>query len=131
MPHHGLPTSPPLTSKTGGNAGQWDAGLSDTEKGKPALTNRGFDNIDPQKELSRASGASSGGNFADDPERTSMNTDALRDAIDHGKTRDKVSAIDSAAAPLGTDDEAGEIPPERSPEDLPNADRGKRPKLPL
>lgn len=38
-------------------------------------------------------------------------TDALRKAIDTGRTGDKVSWSDPAAAPLGTDDEAaGETP---------------------
>lgn len=34
----------------------------------------------------------------------------LRDAIDKGKTRDKVAASDPAAAPLGTDEEAAGTP---------------------
>jgi len=33
-------------------------------------------------------------------------TSQLRGAIDRGETRDKVRALDPAAAPLGTDDEA-------------------------
>jgi hypothetical protein len=39
------------------------------------------------------------------------NVDQLRAAIDSGKTGDKVAASDPAAAPLGTDDEAGGAPP--------------------
>jgi hypothetical protein len=35
------------------------------------------------------------------------NVSRLRDAIDHGRTGDKVEAEDPATAPLGTDDEAG------------------------
>jgi hypothetical protein len=35
----------------------------------------------------------------------------LRAAIDAGQTRDKVNYPDPAAAPLGTDDEAGGNPP--------------------
>jgi hypothetical protein len=34
----------------------------------------------------------------------------LRNAIDHGRTRDKVAASDPAAAPLGTDEEAAGTP---------------------
>jgi hypothetical protein len=34
-------------------------------------------------------------------------TDQLRDAIDSGKTGEKVAHLDPAAAPLGTDAEAG------------------------
>ena len=37
-------------------------------------------------------------------------TDQLRDAIDRGRTGSKVPARDPAAAPLGTDDEAGGAP---------------------
>jgi|SRR5947209_6712288 len=40
-------------------------------------------------------------------------TDRLRDEIDSGRTGDKVAASDPAAAPLGTDDEAGGTPPNR------------------
>jgi hypothetical protein len=36
--------------------------------------------------------------------------DALRQRIDHGETRDKVDFPDPAAAPLGTDAEAGGFP---------------------
>lgn len=35
----------------------------------------------------------------------------LRDAVDHGRTGDKVNYPDPAAAPLGTDDEAAGTPP--------------------
>jgi len=37
--------------------------------------------------------------------------DRLRAEIDSGKTGDKIPAVDPAAAPLGTDDEAGGHPP--------------------
>jgi hypothetical protein len=37
-------------------------------------------------------------------------TEQLRDDIDSGRTRDKVAAIDPAAAPLGTDEEAAGTP---------------------
>lgn len=37
--------------------------------------------------------------------------DQLRDAIDHGATADKVDFPDPAAAPLGTDAEAGGFAP--------------------
>ncbi len=39
------------------------------------------------------------------------NADQLRAAIDSGKTGDKVAFPDPAAAPLGTDAEAGGAPP--------------------
>jgi hypothetical protein len=41
----------------------------------------------------------------------SATTAQLRDDIDSGRTRDKVPALDPAAAPLGTDDEAAGTPP--------------------
>jgi hypothetical protein len=44
----------------------------------------------------------------DKPDRG--NPERLRAAIDHGWTADKVSVSDPAAAPLGTDDEAGDHP---------------------
>jgi hypothetical protein len=37
--------------------------------------------------------------------------DKLRTDIDSGRTGDKVPAVDPAAAPLGTDDEAAGFPP--------------------
>ncbi|QHQ37371.1 hypothetical protein GO499_10475 [Algicella marina] len=40
--------------------------------------------------------------------------DQLRDEIDRGGTGDKVAFLDPAAAPLGTDDEAAGLPPERA-----------------
>jgi hypothetical protein len=40
-------------------------------------------------------------------------TDRLRKDIDRGRTGDKVDWPDPAAAPLGTDDEAGGTPPSR------------------
>lgn len=39
------------------------------------------------------------------------NTAQLRDAIDRGRTGDKVRVLDPAASPLGTDDEAAGTPP--------------------
>lgn len=36
----------------------------------------------------------------------------LRDDIDHGRTGDKVDALDPAVAPLGTDEEAAGTPPD-------------------
>jgi hypothetical protein len=39
--------------------------------------------------------------------QTANNTSRLRREIDSGKTGDKVDFVDPAAAPLGTDDEAG------------------------
>lgn len=46
------------------------------------------------------------------PDAEPDNPSRLRDAIDRGRTGDKVAAEDPAAAPLGTDDEAGGHPPE-------------------
>jgi hypothetical protein len=43
--------------------------------------------------------------------REPRNVDQLRDDIDSGRTGDKVAFSDPAAAPLGTDDEAGGTPP--------------------
>jgi hypothetical protein len=38
----------------------------------------------------------------------------LRNDIDHGRTCDKVDALDPAAAPLGADEEAAGTPPDAS-----------------
>ncbi|MHC9237566.1 hypothetical protein ACX9MO_18230 [Pseudooceanicola sp. 502str34] len=45
-------------------------------------------------------------------DRTTETSDQLRDEIDRGGTGDKVAFSDPAAAPLGTDDEAGGHPPD-------------------
>jgi hypothetical protein len=102
--------------------------------GASSGANRGFQQYDPQKRLDRG-GASSGGNFADEPEPATP--DQLRDAIDHGETGDKVNARDPAAAPLGTDAEAGGASnlPIKTPEDAADVDQrsaalSRRPKLP-
>ena len=42
------------------------------------------------------------------------NVDELRSKINSGQTGDKVPWSDPAAAPLGTDDEAGGTPPTRA-----------------
>ena len=42
------------------------------------------------------------------------NVDQLRAEIDSGRSGDKIAASDPAAAPLGTDDEAGGAPPSRN-----------------
>jgi hypothetical protein len=44
---------------------------------------------------------------------TVRNVDQLRAEIDSGRAGDKVAASDPAAAPLGTDEEAGGNPPTR------------------
>ena len=44
----------------------------------------------------------------DEPRRPT--SDRLRKEIDSGRTKDKVDHSDPAAAPLGTDDEAGGAP---------------------
>lgn len=48
-----------------------------------------------------------------DAAHPARNTDQLRDEIDSGRTQDKVAHPDPAAAPLGTDAEAGGVPPTR------------------
>jgi hypothetical protein len=45
------------------------------------------------------------------PLKEKPNVERLRHAIDTGKTRDKARIPDPAAAPLGTDEEAGGTPP--------------------
>lgn len=56
------------------------------------------------------------GDEADAPERRkAMEKGELRDAIDSGKTGDKVPARDPAAAPLHTDAEAAGTPTPRRP----------------
>ena len=45
-----------------------------------------------------------------DPDTVIETTEQLRIAIDQGQAGDKVDAADPAAAPLGTDDEAGGTP---------------------
>lgn len=40
--------------------------------------------------------------------------DQLRHLIDRGRTGDRIAAIDPAAVPLGTDDEAAGTPPDRT-----------------
>jgi hypothetical protein len=58
----------------------------------------------------RASSASPPPGDEIDPNNTIENTEQLRIAIDQGHGGDKVDATDPAAAPLGTDDEAGGTP---------------------
>jgi hypothetical protein len=55
----------------------------------------------------RASSASPPPGHEVDPDKPIENTEQLRIAIDQGHGGDKVDASDPAAAPLGTDDEAG------------------------
>ena len=62
----------------------------------------------------RASGASPPAGDEFDPVTPIENPDQLRIAIDQGHGADKVDATDPAAAPLGTDDEAGGSPIDRS-----------------
>jgi hypothetical protein len=49
-----------------------------------------------------------------EPERPPATAAALRGQIDRGETGDKVAFPDPAAAPLGTDAEAGGTPPSRA-----------------
>jgi hypothetical protein len=42
----------------------------------------------------------------------------LKDAIDSGRTRDKVPGFDPAIAPLGTDDESAGVSPPDIPDDI-------------
>src|ERR1700709_392981 len=62
----------------------------------------------------RASNASPPAGAELDPATPIENTEQLRIAIDQGHGGDKVDAPDPAAAPLGTDDEAGGTPNDRS-----------------
>lgn len=63
----------------------------------------------PVKER-RASESSPEGGYRLDPDVTIETTEQLRIAIDQGTAGDKVDVTDPAAAPLGTDDEAGGSP---------------------
>lgn len=47
--------------------------------------------------------------------KKTVNWDQVRHRIDSGATGDKVAGSDPAAAPLGTDDEAGGAPSRPSP----------------
>jgi hypothetical protein len=47
---------------------------------------------------------------ADKTGRSAPTMDQIRASIDRGQTGDKVAHPDPAAAPLGTDDEAGGVP---------------------
>lgn len=58
----------------------------------------------------RASSSSPPSGHKLDPDTTIETTEQLRIAIDQGHGGDKVDASDPAAAPLGTDDEAGGTP---------------------
>ena len=58
----------------------------------------------------RASRASPPAGHKLDPDTPIETTEQLRIAIDQGQGGDKVDASDPAAAPLGTDDEAGGTP---------------------
>ena len=62
----------------------------------------------------RASSASPPAGDEFDPATPIETTEQLRIAIDQGHGGDKVDAPDPAAAPLGTDDEAGGTPNNRS-----------------
>jgi hypothetical protein len=57
-----------------------------------------------------ASESSPKGGYRLDPDTPIETTEQLRIAIDQGKAGDKVDVTDPAAAPLGTDDEAGGTP---------------------
>ena len=58
----------------------------------------------------RASKFSPEGGYRLDPDVPIETTEQLRIAIDQGTAGDKVDVTDPAAAPLGTDDEAGGTP---------------------
>jgi hypothetical protein len=58
----------------------------------------------------RASSSSPVAGYKLDPDPTIETTEQLRTAIDQGNAGSKVDATDPAAAPLGTDDEAGGTP---------------------
>ena len=58
------------------------------------------------------------------PDRAGSTSSQLGRDIDSGRTGDKTPGFDPAAAPLGTDDEAGGAPP--TPEDIDQARRAER-----
>ena len=58
----------------------------------------------------RASSSSPPAGYRLEPDTPIETTEQLRIAIDQGNAGDKVDASDPAAAPLGTDDEAGGTP---------------------
>jgi hypothetical protein len=60
--------------------------------------------------INRASNSSPSSPAEFDPNTPIETTEQLRIAIDQGHAGDKVDAGDPAAAPLGTDDEAGGAP---------------------
>lgn len=64
---------------------------------------------DPARDK-RASSSSPEAGYRLDPDAPIETTEQLRIAIDQGHAGDKVDATDPAAAPLGTDDEAGGTP---------------------
>src|SRR4051795_10745079 len=59
--------------------------------------------------------------------RDIRNVDELRSKIDSGQTGDKMPWPDPAAAPLGTDDEAGGAPPHRAQAAMAYRQEGGRP----
>ena len=63
------------------------------------------------------------------PDIPHATTEQLRHAIDSGATGDKVDAVDPAAAPLGTDEEAAgtPVPPEAAESAL--RDESRRPSV--
>jgi hypothetical protein len=67
------------------------------------------------REVRHSRAAPKGKAFAVTKGKTTIETtEQLRIAIDHGHGGDKVDAVDPAAAPLGTDDEAGGTPNTRA-----------------
>ena len=62
------------------------------------------------KQDKRASGSSPEAGYKLNPKTPVETTEQLRIAIDQGHAGSKVDATDPAAAPLGTDDEAGGTP---------------------
>jgi hypothetical protein len=66
--------------------------------------------MDHRSHNNRASSSSPPAAAEFDPDTVIETTEQLRIAIDQGHAGDKVDAGDPAAAPLGTDDEAGGTP---------------------
>lgn len=67
-----------------------------------------------ERQLFRPSSSSPSARRGGGEDAAIRNTDQLRIAIDSGRSGDKVDAVDPAAAPLGTDDEAAGTPPTRA-----------------
>jgi hypothetical protein len=115
LPAKGFPTKRPTRAGSLANPGKAErASVRDTAD--PAVIQPGHL---AQKRRRIGTGATSSMGSERKSSRSDVSTSAqLRHAITRGQSRDKVSNIDPAAAPLGTDDEAAGRPPSRHEIDL-------------